>query len=109
MVNDTVMPFDQLREIYNLPQSHFFRYLQVRSFITNTAKLHPNRFSFSTIEKILQSANSKKLISKFYRALLSQSTEHTASMKSLWVADFGVAISMDEWIRAHQLIRLLVH
>ena len=88
MVNDTVMSFDQLREKYSLPQSHFFRYLQVCSFIATTVKLHPNGFSFSAIEKILQSANSKKIISKFYRALLIQNTEYTARVKSLWEADF---------------------
>ena len=72
------------------------------NFITTTVKLYSNGFSSSAIEKILQSAKSKKLISKFYRALLIQNTEYTACVKSLWEADFNVSISRDEWDRVWQ-------
>ena len=51
--NDNVLlySFDDLKTIYNIPGKHFFKYLQIRSYILTALKQSPLRPLWSSLEK----------------------------------------------------------
>ena len=49
------------------------------------------------MEEAIQNPSSRKLISRFYRALSSPDNVCTAHVRALWETDFGEVISDDEW------------
>lgn len=68
-IKGTFASFQQLQQKYNLPKSHFFRYLQVRHFV----KTHLPNFESakpSTLENSIRIfANSRDIISQLYETL----------------------------------------
>lgn len=96
VADGTVKSFNQLKEQYDLPTSHFFRYLQIRSFISSQRRLYPNGFSRSPVEEVLKEGEARKLTSRFYKALFPLNQEGSP-LKSLWESDLGLTISVEEW------------
>ncbi len=58
--------FEQLQNKFNLPQSHSFRYLQVRSYITTNSPSFPNFPGETPIESLLSFDPFQKRCSFFY-------------------------------------------
>lgn len=92
-----LMSFEQLINKFDLPKKHFFKYLQVRSFITTQLK-STVKPPLSTIENIaVNHHQSRGLLSKFYNILLLSSKESSLSYLQAWKADLQTEISDDEW------------
>ena len=82
-----LMSFEQLVNKYGLPQKTFFKYLQVRSFITTQLK-STVKPPLSTIENIaVNHHQSRGLLSKFYNILLLFSKERCLSYLQAWKID----------------------
>lgn len=98
LYNDGVlMSFEQLTNKYDLPKKHFFKYLQVRSFITNLLKstVQP---PLSTIENMaINHHHSRGLLSKFYNILIAASKESSLSYLQAWRSDMETDILVEEW------------
>uniref|UniRef100_A0A3B3YM34 Reverse transcriptase domain-containing protein n=1 Tax=Poecilia mexicana TaxID=48701 RepID=A0A3B3YM34_9TELE len=92
-----LMSFEQLVNKYSLPQKHFFKYLQIRSFIFASLK-STTEPPLSTIENIAVHHNqSRGLLSKFYNILLLASKENSLSYLQAWKTDLQTEIPEDEW------------
>lgn len=92
-----LMSFEQVSNKYNLPKKHFFKYLQVRSFITSLLKTTTEP-SLTTIENIaVNHYISRGLLSKFYNILLAASRESSLSYLQAWKADMETDISVEDW------------
>ena len=64
--------FGQLAQAYNLPSSHFFRYLQIRDFVRNHLPSFPTILSSTLIDTILNiNPYWKGTISRIYYTLLA--------------------------------------
>jgi len=90
--------FASLSDKYNFPNSHFFRYLQMRHFIQKQFPHFPNRPPEAEMDQFLSlNLQQKRLISVIYNkiALLSQAS--TISSKSAWEKDLGVDITEVQW------------
>ena len=88
--------FALLQARYNLPQSHFYRYLQVRHFVRG----HISDFSakpcnFDFYDTLLSQPNSKHLISHLIASFEAPvSTNH---LREAWAEDLGVPLSEQLW------------
>ena len=92
----TLLSFAQLQQRNGLDKSEFFRYLQLRHFITKDTSLLTNS-SASQVERILSLQFSTKLISIFYQALLANSSSTSHTTKQAWEKDFGILIDDVDW------------
>lgn len=92
-----LLSFEQLGNKYGLPKKHFFKYIQVRRFITTQLK-STVKLPLSTIENIaINHHHSRGLLSKFYNILLLSSKESSLSYLQAWKTDLQTEISDDKW------------
>ena len=92
--------FEQLRNCYGLPKTDFYRYLQLRTFLTRH-KEWGKLTKISPIEQFLietQTGNGDgKIMSKLYNIFLSLSTQNSLQIKQRWEAEMDVVISQEAW------------
>uniref|UniRef100_A0A671TVY8 Reverse transcriptase domain-containing protein n=1 Tax=Sparus aurata TaxID=8175 RepID=A0A671TVY8_SPAAU len=92
------MSFAALSEKYSFPNSHFFRYLQMRHFIQKQFPHFPNRPPEAEIDQFLSlNLQQKRLISVIHNKIALLSPAPTASPKNAWEKDLGVDITVVQW------------
>lgn len=102
---DGFVSFKYLCEDHNLPKSHYFRYLQARSFASKFLPGYPSLPSKDLLYLVLNvSQPTKRAISKIY-ALILESCPHTWDKpKAAWEGEVGELMSEDIWKKAIQRI-----
>lgn len=94
----TLLRFDQLCQKYGIPQKHFFKYLQLRSFITSKHNSFMATPPLSIIEEtVINNLNGNKHISRFYNLLAEYSTESASDKLNAWRTDTQEDISEEDW------------
>ncbi len=94
------MSFNKLKAKFDIPQKHFFKYLQLRSFILAQLKNLVWQPSLSTLETyVTKNCLGKKLVSQFYNMLVDYQNENSDSKRHEWIQDLGEDISFNEWSR----------
>lgn len=93
----TLKSFQEISNQYNIPQSNFFKYLQLRHFIKSLFDKGKLRFELAAIEQIVTSSFSKGLISKIYKALSYSCTSSFESLKNVLEKDLGHEIEDTDW------------
>lgn len=78
----TMMSFSQLKRKYDIEQQDFFRYLQVRNFVTKDTTILECQ-NISHVERQLFLQKSGRSISLFYNILKGYTT-NTYFLKGLW-------------------------
>ncbi|KAI5086736.1 hypothetical protein C0J45_23912, partial [Silurus meridionalis] len=99
--------FENLRRLYDLPHNHFFRYLQIRSFIKNKFPPFPDLAPSSPLDNLTSSYlpfTNEGLISILYSQILSLQTHNLDKIKSRWEADLAIELSEDFWGKALKTI-----
>ena len=95
--SDTLMPFNELKDKFKIPQTHFFKYLQLRSFIICKFK-NSSICPLTVLEQfVLQHQHSKGQISSLYNIFSSYSTESSDSKRKSWSEDLGECVLDCEW------------
>lgn len=95
------MSFEQVRLKFDIPHSHFFRFLQLRNFVTSSITDFPSQPPDSLLESILEfNPYSKGVIGSVYSLLNSFNLEPLNSLKNQWEGDLGTQISDDTWEEA---------
>lgn len=91
---------------YNIPRSHFFKYLQLRNFVKQNNILYPNSPNQTTMEKILlRDPHNKSSISYIYETLFQlTSTTTLEHIRSSWAEDLEIEITEEQWEAALQQI-----
>lgn len=93
----TLMSFIQLKDKFMLPGKHYFKYLQLRSFIYSQTE-STSELSLSTIEQLLvKHLQDRGQISILYCVLLAGSQENSLSCLSAWKNDLQSNITVEEW------------
>jgi len=93
-----VLTFKQLCQRYQVPRKHFFKYLQVRSFIASKCKTIMPTPPLSVIEKtVLNNLDGKKHISRFYNLFAKYSIESASDRLNAWRTDIQDEISERDW------------
>lgn len=99
--------FQQLSDKYTIPKQHFFRYLQVRSFIQKTFPTFPNSPNDSAIDTFLQPLTTfKGAISIIYNQICDLRPESLQALKARWEGDIGEELTEEVWnemlVRVHR-------
>ena len=83
---------------YDLPRSHSFKYIQIRSFVQVRMNQNLTEPRLSELEKIVSNQGPKKgRISALYDLLVSGSKESSEHRLNSWREDIQEDISVDEW------------
>uniref|UniRef100_A0A3P9IJZ9 Reverse transcriptase domain-containing protein n=1 Tax=Oryzias latipes TaxID=8090 RepID=A0A3P9IJZ9_ORYLA len=101
--DDTVMSFQQLQTTFQVPQKHFFAYLQLRHFIS----FHVICTSaVNDVEKFLGDRKDRKhLIGSFYSLLNSLGICLLPDISRKWEIDLDSQYIEDDWQTALRLIK----
>ncbi|XP_028270679.1 uncharacterized protein LOC114441791 [Parambassis ranga] len=82
--------FEQLSDKFELPQSHFFRYLQVRHFYRKTFKDFPHIPADIPTDRIFKlPLMMSGVVSTLYNVLLSLCSPSDETLLALWSQDLG--------------------
>ena len=93
--------FGQLAQAYNLPSTHFFRYLQIRDFVRNRFPNFPTIPSPTLIDTILKiNPYRKGTISRIYYTLLAHQSSSSDALRTAWSADLNIEIEPAVWEHA---------
>lgn len=90
--------FQQLRMKFNLPNSHFFRFLQLRHFIKasiphyETIPHHSVLDSFMSVKPYTRGA-----VSRLYNVVLNIHSPSSDTFREQWQEEFGVEVTDDVW------------
>lgn len=96
--SDTLMSFEELRTNFNLERKHFFKYLQLRSFVKGNQNNTTTRPVHSHLEKIMLKDSLKRgTISECYRLITSSSWESSQCKLKAWEENLELKISEEEW------------
>lgn len=99
-----MLTFEQIRQKYGLLRNHFFRYLQIRSFIQNQS-----RYDFdcqtSQMERLLLGGGKKALLGRGYTELNSASNMNLDYLRCKWNADLNLIIDESTWLEIWWLAR----
>ena len=95
--------FDQLCKRFNLPPSHFFAYLQIRSYIQSNTVTFPNTPEPMQLN-VLFSVNptTSGVISFIYNHLAAYAEITLDHIKNAWEEDLGLELSTDQWKNAQR-------
>ena len=115
-VKGTFASFHTLQKNHNLPNNHFFRYLQVHSF----AKKHfpfpslPPKNAADIILDLDLDPTMKRRVSKIYKTALGISPPQWDSARMAWVdLDLSVTLSDETWQRSlkriHTTFLCIIH
>ena len=102
----TMMSFIQLKRRYDIQQQDFFRYLQVRNFVTKDSTI-PQCQNITHVERQLFLQKSGKSISLFYNILKGYNTTNTYFLKGLWEKQRNINITDDGWSAAWKSAKTL--
>ena len=92
------MTFEEISLVHNIPKKHFFKYLQLRSFISSMQNQSLVIPALSSLEEIItKNCNSNGLISLIYNWLASGSKETSISKLDAGRADLKEDISDNNW------------
>uniref|UniRef100_A0AAR2M2X3 Reverse transcriptase zinc-binding domain-containing protein n=1 Tax=Pygocentrus nattereri TaxID=42514 RepID=A0AAR2M2X3_PYGNA len=95
--------FEQLTQRYNIPRIHFYRYLQLRNFVSSNLDSFPLSPSISLLESIYKhKAINTQAISIIYGLLDSHNYTSLELLKSKWEMDLGGTILEETWCKIIQ-------
>ncbi|KAG9283901.1 WD repeat-containing protein 3 isoform X1 [Astyanax mexicanus] len=96
--NNVLYSFEEIQGAYNIPRTHFFKYLQIRSYIMKKYKHQLNKPPLSSLEEvILNHMHSRGQVSVSYSLILENSNESSTDKRMKWSSDMGTEISEDDW------------
>ena len=95
------MSFEELSTEYGIRRNHFFKYLQLRSYISAAQGHSLPKPTLSSLEvAIMKNCQSKGLISFWYDFLVLESSESSEKKLNAWCEDIGEDISAEDWSEA---------
>uniref|UniRef100_A0A3Q3BAI7 Reverse transcriptase domain-containing protein n=1 Tax=Kryptolebias marmoratus TaxID=37003 RepID=A0A3Q3BAI7_KRYMA len=95
-----MMRFEDLKQKFDIPTKHFFKFLQIRSFVMGTQK-SLTLPTLTSIEELATNDHLKKgLISRFYNIIKDSSQTSSEHKRLAWCEDLKCNISVEEWQRA---------
>ncbi|XP_059823292.1 protein N-lysine methyltransferase METTL21A isoform X1 [Hypanus sabinus] len=104
-LDNCFMSFEQLSNKYNLPRFHFFRYLQIRHFLSSVLSTFPNFVPSDILESLFElDPFQKGLISKLYNIIMKICSEPLYKTKKDWERELSLNISSENWDRILQLV-----
>lgn len=103
--DDVFSSFADLSSKYDLPNSHFFRYLQARDFVKKQFPHFPNRPPETDLDSLLRiDPQQRRCISVLYNILDKAVSKSISSTKRGWEEELQLSLSEQQWNVALKLI-----
>lgn len=101
---DAIFPsFETLRRKLKLPQSHFFRFLQVRDYTRSNTNSFPNAPTPTQMDSLFSvDPSSRGVISYLYNHMFSQIDVSLDFLKFAWEEDLGIDLTEEQWMGAQE-------
>ena len=97
----TLLTFNDLCAKYRIPKKHFFKYLQLKHFISSKSHQNAREPPLSCLEDIvLKHMNGKRQISILYAVFVSHDEESSHDRRRAWSLDIKEDIEEAEWATA---------
>lgn len=97
-VEGSFLSFERLTKDFDIPKTHFFRYLQIRSFVAKHFITYPGLPPACPLEDCLRSGTIVRgQISRTYALLHHIKPESLSNLKKSWESDLNLQISEDLW------------
>lgn len=97
-VNNEMLTFNQICEIYSIPTKHFYKYLQLRHFMSSKFTNIMVEPPLSYLENIiLSNLHGQKKISLFYKMLRLHDKESSEDKLEAWRQDTQENIDVADW------------
>ena len=97
---NTFWSFGQLQSKFCFDKKHYFKFLQLRSFV-KTHHGNLNKPPLTSLEKLMiRNKLGKGIISNLYKMLISNSTENSSNKLKNWNEDLPLTIREQDWERA---------
>ncbi len=104
-IDNMFLPFEHLSRNFKIPNSHFFRYLQIRDFLRCQIPNFPVGPDSNIADSLLCLHPSHKgLISVIYSKLLGVRQAPLIKIKTAWEQDLNLSIPEDTWETVFKLI-----
>ncbi len=102
----TFASFEHLSQVFNLPGSHFFRYLQVRDFVRKQFPGFPMSPPSTLVDSIFNTNPYQRgAISTIYNTLFAHQPLDSDCLRITWARDLNIEIDAETW----QLVLKRVH
>lgn len=99
-INGLFGSFDQLVKDYNLPKSHFFRYLQIRNFTRTYFASFPYKPPTCLLDECLKlKPHIPGCVSQLYSIFQDMEGNSLHHLKERWGEDLSVGLSEETWQR----------
>lgn len=97
-IDNSFASFEQLSTKYKLPNSHFFRYLQIRDFVKKKFSNFPNTPPLSCFDNLLKfNLFMKGRVSIIYSSIMDTLSPSVSYIREQWENDMGFSLSDEEW------------
>lgn len=101
-INGLFASFEEIAQRFNIPRSHFYRYLQIRSFISSDITQFPSQPPDTLLASINNVPSSRRKIGSICSLLMRESMTNLNSLKNEWEKDLGIDISESIWSKMVQ-------
>ena len=92
--------FEQLVKKFNIPRTHSFRYLQLRSFVASISNCFPTHPPTSLLDLIFKmDTDSRQIIGRIYKLLILHNPAIKENSKSRWEGGLNEQIPEEIWNR----------
>lgn len=96
---DNLKSFEQLKKECDLMTHDFYKYLQIRDYLTKHKEWNYMRKNPNHVEEFLMKTpgNTEKIISKIYKALQVESEDNSLDIKEKWEQESNISIEEEQW------------
>ena len=95
-----LLTFQALCEKYQLPTKDFFKYLQIKSFLSAKFKDTTHIPKLSSIEELIEKKGEKGQLSKYYNLIMLNSKDSAVDKLKWWRRDIQEETDDSEWNEA---------
>ena len=89
--------FELLKKKFNLPQTHFFRFLQIRNYIRTNTNTFPNLERHQMDSMFAVDPSSRGVISYIHDNISSRFDPSLEFLKTAWEGDLGISLTEELW------------
>ncbi len=96
--NGKLLTFEQICKEHDIPKKHFFKYLQLKHFISSKNKDLMSEPPLTNLENLIITNLAKRgLVSLFYGTLISHEKQSSKDRLEAWKVNIGEDILEEDW------------
>uniref|UniRef100_A0A671TVT9 Reverse transcriptase domain-containing protein n=1 Tax=Sparus aurata TaxID=8175 RepID=A0A671TVT9_SPAAU len=97
---NTLLSFEQIKDKYALEAQDFYRYLQLRHFVSDKLKYisESSKQLLDLFKRAYSSNKDRGIISGLYKGLINKKAHSSLYIKEKWEVEGGIDLTEEEWV-----------